>query len=131
MEGRKIVFQQTAIIALGEAIGTALLLGIFALLGKWDVSVLLGGIAGALLATGNFFMMAMVASLAADRAQKGDVASGQKLLKGSFPIRLLVLGVLLAVLAKSGVFNIIALVVPLVFPQPTLLIAEFFRKKEA
>ncbi len=131
MEGRKIVLKETAIICLGEAIGTALMLGVFALLGTWDISVLLGGIAGSLLAIGNFFMMAIVSSLAADRAKQGDVAGGQKLIKGSYPIRMLVLGVLLILLAKSGVCNIIALVIPLVFVQPTLLIAEFFRKKEA
>ncbi len=131
MEGRKIVLQQTAIVSLGELIGTGAMMGIFALLGYFDLSVLLGGILGCVLAILNFFMMAMVASLGADKAKAGDPAAGQKLIKGSFPIRMLVLAALLILFGKSGVCNIIALAVPLVFVQPTLLVAEFFRKKEA
>ncbi len=131
MEGRKIVFRETAVIAIGEAIGVAAMIGLFALLGYFDLSVLWGGLAGGLLAILNFFMMAVVASLGADRAKAGDVEGGQKLIKGSFPIRLLVLAVLLFAFAKSGVFHVLALVIPLVFPRPILLVAEFFRKKEA
>jgi hypothetical protein len=130
MEGRKIVLQQTAIAALGEGIGIGIMLGFFALLGHFDLSVVLGGIIGGVLALINFFVMAMFASLAADRAQAGDVVGGEKLAKGTYPVRLLALGVLLFLFAKSGYFNVIALAVPLLFIQPTLFIAEFFRKKE-
>ena len=130
MEGRKIVLQQTAIAAMGEGIGIGIMLGFFALLGHFDLSVVLGGIVGGVLALINFFVMAMFASLGADRAQAGDVAGGEKLAKGTFPIRLAVLAVLLILFAKSGYFNVLALAVPLLFIQPTLFIAEFFRKKE-
>ena len=130
MEGRKIVLQQTGIAALGEAIGIGIMLGFFALLGHFDLSVVLGGIVGGVLALINFFVMAMFASLAADRAQAGDVVGGEKLAKGTFPIRLAALAVLLILFAKSGYFNVLALAVPLLFIQPTLFIAEFFRKKE-
>lgn len=130
MEGRKIVLQQTAIAAIGEGIGIGIMLGFFALLGHFDLSVVLGGIIGGVLALINFFVMAMFASLAADRAQAGDVAGGEKLAKGTYPVRLLALGVLLFLFAKSDYFNVIALAVPLLFIQPTLFIAEFFRKKE-
>ena len=130
MEGRKIVLQQTAIAAMGEGIGIGIMLGFFALLGHFDLSVVLGGIVGGVLALINFFVMAMFASLAADRAQAGDVVGGEKLAKGTYPVRLLALGVLLFLFAKSGYFNVLALAVPLLFIQPTLFIAEFFRKKE-
>jgi len=59
------------------------------------------------------------------------VASGQKLLKGSYPIRLLVLAVVLILCAKSGFFDVLALVLPLLFVRPIITIAEFFRKKGA
>ncbi len=130
MEGQKIVLQQTAVIALGQAIGIGLMVGVFALLGQFSLSVLWGGLAGGALAVLNFFTMAMVASLGADRAQQGDPQGGQKLIKGSYPVRLVVLAVLLFALVKSGVFHVVALVVPLAFIRPTLLAAEFFTKKE-
>lgn len=129
MESRKLVFKETAIVAAGEAIGVAAMIGVFALLGRYDTPVLLGGLAGGVLAVLNFFFMAVIVNLAADRAEQQDVAGGQKLIKGAYPIRLLLLAVVLFACGKSGVFNVIALVLPLVFVRPTLTIAEFFRKK--
>lgn len=129
MNSQKIVFQETRIVALGEVICTAVMIGVFALLGKYDTSVLLGGIAGAILAVGNFFFMAVGTSLAADKAEQQDVKGGQLLIRNSYMLRLVVLFALLFACAKSGLFNLFALVLPQVFVRPTLTIAEFFRKK--
>ena len=129
MDSRKIVYQETAIIAIGEFICTALMLVIFSLLGYWSTSVLWGGLIGSVLAIGNFFFMAVFASLAADKAQQQDVDGGKKLMKGSYPLRLLVLAVLLVACIKSGLCHPLALLIPLVFVRPVLTIAEFFRKK--
>lgn len=131
MDSRKLVFKETAIILLGEAICVAAMIGIYALLGFYDADVLLGGIAGAVIAAANFFFMAMMTQLAADRAENQDVEGGKKLLKASYPIRLLVLALVLIACGKSGFFNVLALVLPLVFVRPILMIAEFFRKKGA
>ena len=131
MDSRKIVLHETLIILIGEVIGVAVMFGIFALLGQFDVSVLLGGIAGGLIAVIHFFSMAVATTLAADRAEQQDVEGGKKLLKGSYPIRLLCLIVVLFACAKSGYFNVIALALPLVFVRPTITLAEFFRKKGA
>lgn len=128
-ESRKFVVKQTLIVLLGEAVGLVLMFAVYALLGKFGISVLLGGLIGALLAGANFFFMAMIATLAADRAEQQDVAGGQKLLKSSYPIRILVLAGVLILCAKSGYFDVIALALPLAFVRPTLTIQEFFRKK--
>lgn len=128
-ESRKIVLKETGLIALGELICVGLMCGVYALLGKFDMSVVLGGLVGLILATGNFFFLAVVATLAADRAQAQDVAGGQKLMKGSYPIRLLVLAGALILCAKSGVFDVLSLALPLLFVRPILTVAEFFRKK--
>ena len=128
-ESRKLVLKETALIALGELICVALMCGVYALIGKFGLSVLLGALVGLLVATGNFFFLAMIATLAADRAENQDVEGGQKLMKSSYPIRLLAMAVVLILCAKSGIFDVIALVLPLVFVRPILTIAEFFRKK--
>ena len=130
-DSRKLVLKETALIAIGELICVALMCGVFTLLGKFDFSVVLGGLVGCLVATGNFFALAVVATLAADKAEAGDPVSGQKLMKSSYPIRLLVMAGVLILCAKSGFFNVIALALPLLFVRPTLTIAEFFRKKGA
>lgn len=128
MDSKKLVWRETGIVAAGVLLCTAVMVGVFAMLGKYDVSVLLGGAAGALLAVGNFFFMAVGITLAADKAEKQEVNAGKLLARNSYMLRLLVLAVLLFACAKSGIFNLIALVLPLVFVRPTLTISEFFRK---
>ena len=129
MDSRKIVWKETSIVLIGQAACVAAMFGIYAMLGYFSTRVLLGGIIGALLAVLNFFFMAVGVSLAADKAQQQDVQGGQKLLKGFYPIRILVLAVILIACAKSGWFDILALVLPLLFVRPILTVAEFFRKK--
>jgi hypothetical protein len=129
MDSRKLVLKEVLIVAIGQMIGLALMLGIYVLTGFFRISVLLGALVGAAVAVGNFFFMAVVASVAADKAQQQDVAGGQKLLKGAYPVRLLILALILFACGKSGYFDVLALVIPLVFVRPTLTVAEFFRKK--
>lgn len=130
-ESRKLVFKETAIIAVGEVVCVALMCAVYALIGKFSAAVLLGGFIGLLVATGNFFALAVVATLAADKAENGDSLAGQKLMKSSYPIRLLAMTAVLILCAKSGYFDVLALVLPLVFVRPVLTVAEFFRKKGA
>lgn len=128
MDSRKIALRETAIVAFGVAIGAAVMVGVYALLGKYHTGVLLGALTGGLLAVLNFFGMAVVATLAADRAEQQDVEGGKKLLRASYPLRLICLMGALIVCAKSGHFDVVALVLPLAFVRPTITLAEFFRK---
>lgn len=128
MDSRKFVLKETAVIALGQAICVAAMIGIFALLGHFDRSVLIGGIAGGLLATLNFFFMAVGASIAADKAQEQNVKGGQATIQMSYMVRLVVLFIVLFALVKSGLCNVITAVLPLAFTRPILTIGEFFRK---
>ena len=130
-ESRKIVWQQTARIAIGEAVCLVLMFGIYGLLHKLALPVVLSGLIGAVLAIGNFFFMAVVATLAADKAQAQDVEGGKKLMKSAYPLRLLVLAAVLIVCAQSGYFDILALVLPLLFVRPVIMIWEFFARKGA
>ena len=128
MDSRKIVWQETAIVALGVAVCTAAMFGVYALLQLFSMKVLLGGALGSLVTIGNFFFMAVGTSLAADRAENQDVKGGQAVIRNSMMIRYLVLFVLLFAAGKSGWFDVFALVLPLVFVRPVLLVSEFFRK---
>ena len=128
MDSRKFVISETLIVLAGEIISSAAMVGIFALLGKFDSTVLLGAVVGALAATLNFFFMALFASMAADKATEQKVAKGQALVRASYLIRMAVLFLVLFAFAKSGLCNVVTLVVPLIFIRLTLTIAEFFRK---
>ena len=129
MDVRKEVLRQTGIVALGEAVGVAAMIGIFALLGQYSGKVLLGGLVGGAVTVGNFLAMAIAVNIAADKAKSQDVKGGQATIKGSYILRMAVMAVILFAFAKSGLCDVIALVVPLIFMRPTLTVAEFFRRK--
>lgn len=128
MESRKFVLKETALVAIGQALCVAAMIAVFWLLGGYDRSVLLGGLAGGVIATLNFFFMAVVASLAADKAEAQDVKGGQAMIQSSYLVRMVLLFIILFALVKSGLCNVIAVVLPLAFTRPILTIAEFFRK---
>ena len=128
MDSRKFILKTTAIIALGQALCVGVMLGIFALLQRFDQTVLLGGVVGGLCATVNFFFMALGAMMAADKAVEQNVKGGNAMVRMSYMLRLSVLAVILFAFAKSGLCNVFALVLPLVFTRPILTITEFFRK---
>ena len=128
MNSRQFVLRETGMLAVGEAICTALMVGVFALAGYYNTGVLIGGIVGAVMAVGNFFLMAVAADAAADKAVNGDVKGGKELVKASFRMRLLVMAGLLFLFAKSGICNLIAMIVPLVLTRIIITVIEFFRK---
>lgn len=128
IDSRKFVLKETGIVALGQALCVGLMIGIFALLGKFDTSVWLGGIAGGILAVANFFFMAISATVASEKAVNQNVKGGQLTMRLSYIVRLAVIFVILFALVKSGVCHVITAVLPLAFTRPVLFVAEFFRK---
>lgn len=129
MDSRNIVFKETSVILTGEVIFVPLMALVFFLLGHFDRTVIFGGIAGGFLATGNFFLMALSTSVAADKAANQDVKGGQATMQTSYILRQLLLFAALVICAKTGVMNLLALVLPVLFVRPIITIAEFFRKK--
>ena len=128
MDFRKFILKQTAFIAIGEVICVAAMIGIFALLGQFNMEVLWGGLVGFVLSVLDFFFIAIGAQMAADKAQEQDVKGGKSMIRVSMLIRFAVLALILIALAKSGICNILAMLLPLAFARPILMIVEFFRK---
>lgn len=129
MHSQNPIWKDILPVAFGQAIGAAAVVGVFALLGHYEVNVLIGSIAGALLATANYFLMYLMACKAADKAEKQDVAGGQKLIQLSYMGRMVGLLVALVLLAKSGWCNVICLVIPLALTRPILTVNELIQKK--
>ena len=129
MDWRKDFLKQLAAVAVGLIIGTGAMFGIFALLGAFHSTVLLGGIAGAVIALVNFIAMAVSAMRAANKAAAQEVKAGQLMIQGSYLLRLVVLFGVLFLLAKTQHFHVISLVVPLIFVRPALSVWEIFRKQ--
>ena len=128
MDSRKIVYKETAIVAVGEVIGTALLVAVYAIIGKFTGKVLWSALTGCGVMIANYFIMAVTVSNATDRARAGDPAGAKKAVQLSGILRLLLMAGVLGLGILLGA-EVVALVVPLLFVRPTLFISEFFRKK--
>ncbi len=116
-------------ISIGVALLTALELGTYALLGRFSTDVLLGAVFGMVVSCANFLALTITVSRAADRAEEGDPGKARAVVQGSSVIRLLaVLAVYIAVL-KTTSLDPLASVLPLVFVQISIYLAEFFRRE--
>ena len=130
MESRTFIIRKTLVLLVGQAFCVTAACGVFALLDRFGRSVVLGGIIGAAIAVGNFFLMAVAADRAADQAVGQDVKGGKATIKHSYTVRTIAIFVVLFALAKSGLCHAVALVLPLVFVRPILMVSEFFRKEK-
>lgn len=128
MDSRKIVYRETAVVAVGEVILSTIMVGVFAALGYFKMNVLWGALLGCCVMIVNYFFMAVTVSLAADQAGRGEVQQAQKKVQLSSTVRLVLMGVALVVGIKLGA-NVLALLLPVLFARPILLLSEFFRKK--
>lgn len=128
LDVRKLVLKETGMMAVGQALCVALMLGIFALLGYLDNAALLGGVLGWLLAVLNHFFLAMGVMMAAQKARGENVKGGKNLVQASFFLRTAVLFLVMFALLKSGRCNVFSLVLPLLFTRPILMVEQFFRK---
>ena len=122
-------YKDTLIVACGQALCAGAMIGIFALVGAFDLTVLWGALAGGAIAWAYFFLMSLFANKAADKAVAQDVAGGQKLIHLSYMGRMFGLFAVLVVLAKTGLCHPLALVIPLALTRPILTVFELFRKK--
>ena len=129
MEDKKFVKRETLAIAVGEMLLVGVMIAVFAVIGKFDWTVLVGGVFGGCLTILNFYIMALNAVAASDKAVKNDVTGGKSLMHFSYIARYAVIFVVLCVLAVTKVGHPIACALPLVFIQPVIYAREFFKKK--
>ncbi len=102
---------------------------VFAVIGRFDYTVLLGNLLGGGFALLNFFLMA----LAVQRSVLKETPEESKLvIQNSYTKRLLLLVVVLIVGIKAPYFNWITVVIPQFFPRITIFIKTLpiFQRKE-
>ena len=128
MDSRKIVLKETVVIAIGELICSGLMLCVYAALGHFQLKVLWSALGGCAVMIANHFFMSVTVCLAADRAERGEVETAKKSVQLSSVVRLLCMGVALFVGIRLGA-DVIALVLPLAFTRPILMVGELFGKK--
>ena len=136
------VREQTKAVAVGVCILTALMVGVFLVIGKFDWTVLTGAILGASAGIANFFLMALTVQKAADDMKplppepeegeadedpkEGEASAEAPLSEGakrgrdrvrlSYTLRMLGVGAVAVLGAVLPWFNIYAVLIPLLFP---------------
>ena len=106
--------RDTQYIAMVVVLLTVLMEAVFLIIGKWDMTVLFGGLLGAAVALLNFFLMAMTVQNSLAKEEK-DAKGAMKV---SHSMRMLMLVVVCAVAALlPQAFNLAAVVIPLLFPS--------------
>lgn len=123
------VKHETKHIAIGEAVMCIIMVIVFALIGKFDYTVLLGSLLGGGFAVLNFFMMAMAVQKSVHR----DLPEEAKLvIQNSYTRRLLLLVAVAIIGIKLPYFHWVAVLVPMVFPRITIAVKTLpiFQRKE-
>lgn len=107
------VKKETLRIAVGTLVLSAVMELVFLLLKRWDPTVLFGNLLGAFAAVLNFFLMCLTVThcIALDK-KKAEIR-----IRTSQFGRLLLMGGIAAVGALAPCFNLIAVLVPLLFPS--------------
>ena len=128
MQKNRGVLRQVGGLAAALLVCIAVMLAVYALLGRLDRMVLLGALFGWLLAIGNFLSLSITVSNALDRAANGSSPQKAQLeIQTSSVVRPLVLAVIYIVLFRAKVCDPVAALLPLLFAQVAIKVLEFFR----
>ena len=119
------ILKETGYIFAVTLIFSALMQSVFLIIGKWNYTVLLGNLLGLCGGVGNFFLMGLTVQSALNKSQD----DAKKFMKLSQSLRMLLLFVVAMVGYLAPCFNLIGVVIPLVFPRFGIAIRSAFIKK--
>ena len=106
---------------------TGIMIGVYAIIGRLTVNVLLGAALGTAAALLNFTVMtfSVVKAESAETPERGALQ-----VRLNYIIRMIVLAAVLIVALKTKIFDPVATVLPLCFTRIAIFISELFRKKK-
>lgn len=118
------VKKETVSVSLGVFILAAIMLFVFALAGKFNLSVLFGAVFGASVSALNFFLLGITVQLAAE----GSAKSAPAKVKLSYLARMLLMGAAVFFILKCSCFHSIAGVLSLFFSGVVVLALNILRR---
>ena len=120
------VIKETGFVAVMTLILSVLLQAVFLVIGKWDYTVLLGNVLGALAGIANFFLMGLTV-----QASLGlEVKDAKSRMKLSQTLRTLLMFAVAVVGYLVPVFNLITVVIPFLFPRIAVTVRAIMIKKQ-
>ena len=122
----KTVMQETIFVFAFILIFSVLMEAVYLILGKWDLSILWGNLLGASAAGGNFFLLGLTVQSALGKDEK----EAKNRMKLSQMLRLLLLFVVALIGYLVPAIEIVAVVIPFIFPRIAVALRFFFIKKK-
>ena len=119
------VKKETIYIAVWTVILSVFIHSVFLIMKRWDLTVLYGNLLGIFLAVLNFFLLGRTVQSALLKDEK----DAKNAMKVSQMLRYLLIIIVVAAAALLECFNIIATVVPLLFPRIAITFRPLFDKK--
>ena len=114
----QVVIRETIYISAFVLVFSVLMQSVFLVIDKWSTAVLFGNLLGALAAIGNFFLMGLTVQASLEREEK----EAKNLIKLSQSGRLFLLFGVALVGYLLPCFNIIATVLPFLFPRIAVML---------
>ncbi|MGN0635557.1 MAG: ATP synthase subunit I [Acutalibacteraceae bacterium] len=122
----KTVKKETGIVLLGTVILSAVMVGIFALVGRFDYTVVTGALLGGLASVLNFFLM----GLTVQSAVSAEKDAAKKKIQLSYTVRSFALVVLLGVGVYLPYFHWLPVLASALFPRITIFFRSIILKKQ-
>ena len=119
------IIKETKYIAFMIFIFSIIMELVFLVLSRWDITVLLGNILGALAMIFNFYFM----GIGVQKALGKDEKDAQKILKGSLSVRTFFLFAVVALGAWLKCFSTIAVIIPMFFPRIAVAMRPMWKDK--
>ena len=118
------VKRETRFIAVWVGLLSLILQAVFLVIGKWDISVLLGNLLGGLLAVLYFFLLGLTVQKAVKKEEKQakNIMSISQTLRSVMQFGVAAVGVLLPI------FNTWAVLIPLFFPRIAIMLRPLIFK---
>jgi hypothetical protein len=120
------VKKETGYITVWVLLLSLLMEAVFLVIRQWDLSVLFGNLGGAVLAVGNFFLLAYTVSRAVDKGKPEEAAQR---VKATATLRLIGVGALSALLIGVFKTNVFATLIPLLFPRVAIAFRPILDRK--
>lgn len=121
----KIVLRETKYIALWTVIFSVIMQAVFLIIGKWDVTVILGNILGDVAVVLNFFLMGLTVQKAVEKEEK----EAKSLIRTSQTARLFMMFLFVVIGVTAPIFNTWSSIIPLIFPRIAVAIKPIADKR--
>ncbi len=119
------VVKETKYIAAWIGIFSLIMQAVFLLIGRWNLTILLGNLWGSSVMILNFFLM----GLSIQKAVGQEESEAKKIIKTSQTLRTFFLFVMLVIGVVIPWFSTLAVIIPLIFPRIAVALRPFIKEK--